>query len=111
MVVRSIFRTFQKFGTTPAPMFTNLTYFSVIAISLLITNQSVILYYYDRNNSKGEYMEKYLTVKEVAIILSVTRICIYNFVKRGLIKSIKFGRTVRISESSVNAFIQSKIVN
>lgn len=51
--------------------------------------------------------ETYLTVKEVAEKLRVTRQAIYNWITEGRLKAVKVGgKSVRIPASSIAALIQ-----
>ena len=50
--------------------------------------------------------DTYLTVREVAERLRVTRQAIYNWITEGRLKAIKVGKSVRVSRSSIEAFIQ-----
>lgn len=51
--------------------------------------------------------ETYLTVREVAERLRVTRQAIYNWIADGRLKAVKLGgKSLRITLSSVNEFIQ-----
>lgn len=52
-------------------------------------------------------MEKqYFTVKEVAERLRVTRQAIYNWIESGRLAAVKVGRSTRIPESALDAFIE-----
>lgn len=50
--------------------------------------------------------EEYLTVDEVAKRLKVTRQAVYNWINEGRLQAVKAGRSTRIPESSVKAFLQ-----
>jgi excisionase family DNA binding protein len=51
--------------------------------------------------------ETYLTVREVADRLRVTRQAIYNWIAEGKLKAVKVGgKSVRITLTSVNTLIQ-----
>jgi len=51
--------------------------------------------------------ETYLTVKEVARRLGVTRQSVYNWIADGRLKAVRVGGTaVRIAESSLSELIQ-----
>ena len=51
--------------------------------------------------------ETYLKVSEVAERLNVTKQSVYNWINDGRLKAVKVaGKTVRITESSVDALIQ-----
>ncbi len=51
--------------------------------------------------------ETYLTVKEVADRLRVTRQSVYNWINDGRLKAVKVGgKALRITERSVNDLIQ-----
>ncbi|MDC7995506.1 helix-turn-helix domain-containing protein [Altibacter sp. HG106] len=43
---------------------------------------------------------EYLTVQQISKILAVTELTVYNYIKRGLIKSLKIGRRHMIERSS-----------
>jgi excisionase family DNA binding protein len=50
--------------------------------------------------------EQYLTVRQVAERLQVTRQAVYNWINEGRIKAVKLGKSVRIPVSSLLAFMQ-----
>lgn len=50
--------------------------------------------------------EEYLTVREVADRLRVTRQAVYNWITEGQLKAVRVGRGVRIPVSSIAAFVQ-----
>ena len=52
---------------------------------------------------------KYLTIEQVAEMLQVTRMTIYNLQRKGL-TSIKLGKSVRFDKDDVIAWINSKKV-
>lgn len=47
------------------------------------------------------------TVKEAAALLSVSRSLVYEWIHAGAIQSIKFGRSRRITEEQILAFLES----
>lgn len=51
-------------------------------------------------------MDKLYTTKELADLLQVNRMSIYNWVRRGKLSYIKLGSLVRFSEESVNKFLK-----
>jgi excisionase family DNA binding protein len=50
--------------------------------------------------------EQYYTVQEIAKRLRVTRQAIYNWIDEGRLQAVKVGRSLRIPESALRAFIQ-----
>jgi excisionase family DNA binding protein len=52
----------------------------------------------------GEVMptEKYLTIPELARLLGVSRVTVYNWVKKGLIPAAKAGRNYIITDKTMN---------
>lgn len=53
-----------------------------------------------------ESTEKLYTLTEVEEKLQVTRQSLYNWIRDGKLKAIKFGGNYRISESAINEFIK-----
>lgn len=50
--------------------------------------------------------DTYLTVREVAERLRVTRQAVYNWITEGRLNAIRVGKSVRVSVKSIEAFIQ-----
>lgn len=50
--------------------------------------------------------DQYYTVQEIAKRLRVTRQAIYNWIDEGRLQAVKVGRSLRIPESAVKAFIK-----
>jgi excisionase family DNA binding protein len=48
--------------------------------------------------------EQYLTVKDVAERLKVSRVTVYSFIKAGKLESVKLGKSRRISLSALQRF-------
>lgn len=48
-----------------------------------------------------------LTKKDIQLMLNVSPATVTRLIKKGLLKSIKIGKLVRISEESFNDFIES----
>jgi len=48
----------------------------------------------------------FLTAKEVANILKLNILTIYEYIRGGKLKAIKFGRTYRIEENDLDVFIR-----
>lgn len=48
----------------------------------------------------------FLTPKQIANLLSVTEFTVYNYIKSGLLKAYKFGKTYRINRSDFEQFIK-----
>ena len=55
-------------------------------------------------NQKEEY--QLLTAREVAALLHVSKAQAYRLIQQGKLKSIRFGRTVRVKPEDLEAFIQ-----
>jgi len=53
--------------------------------------------------------EKYITIPELAKLLGVSRIAIYNRVKRGDIPATKIGRTYVITDRTVADILGKKV--
>lgn len=50
--------------------------------------------------------ETYLTVREVAERLRVTRQAVYNWITEGRLKAVRAGKTLRIPASALAAFLE-----
>ena len=53
--------------------------------------------------------ENYLTIPELAKLLGVSRIAIYNRVKKGQIPATKIGRTYVITDETVASILGKKV--
>lgn len=53
--------------------------------------------------------EKYITIPELAKLLGVSRIAIYNRVKKGQIPAIKIGRTYAIPDQTIADILGKKV--
>jgi excisionase family DNA binding protein len=53
--------------------------------------------------------EKYITIPELAKLLGVSRIAIYNRVKKGQIPATKVGRTYVITDQTVAKILGKKV--
>jgi len=53
--------------------------------------------------------EKYITIPELAKLLGVSRIAIYNRVKKGQIPATKVGRTYVITDQTVADILSRKV--
>lgn len=49
---------------------------------------------------------EFVTVREVAAELRVSRMTIYRFVEDGTLKSVRVGRSIRISRAAVDAYLE-----
>jgi excisionase family DNA binding protein len=49
----------------------------------------------------------FLTVKEVADQLKLNALTIYQYVRKGKLKAVRFGRNYRIEKKELNKFIES----
>ena len=54
-------------------------------------------------------IENYITIPELAKLLRVSRIAIYNRVKKGHIPAIKIGRTYVITDRTVETILGRKV--
>lgn len=54
----------------------------------------------------GVAEEKFLTVKEVATSLRVSRMTVYRLVHSGELAAVQVGRSYRVSERAVNAYLE-----
>lgn len=50
--------------------------------------------------------EKYLTVKEVAERLQVSRQAVYNWISEGKLRAVRVATHVRVTDSALREFIQ-----
>jgi len=57
-------------------------------------------------NSGHNGENKFLTVQEVSSMLRLSILTIYKYIKEGKISVVEFGGHYRISESSLDSFIQ-----
>jgi len=55
-------------------------------------------------------MHVYLTVKEVATILKLNPITVYEYIRDGHLPAFRFGRYYRVSEKEFERFIREKRV-
>ncbi len=55
------------------------------------------------------YQENLLTAKEIAKRLQVSKALIYNLISQGQIRSVRFGKTVRVRAEDLDTFIQSNM--
>ena len=53
--------------------------------------------------------EKYLTIPELAKLLGVSRIAIYNRVKKGQIPATRIGRTYVIKDQTISNILGNKV--
>ena len=52
----------------------------------------------------------FLTAKEIANILKISKALAYRLVSEGQIPSVRFGKTVRVPKLAFDAFVQEKTV-
>jgi len=59
-----------------------------------------------------EYIDdlQLLTPKQVAKLLAVTEVCVYQWAKRGIIPHFKVEKCVRFSKDDLRAFLESRRV-
>lgn len=53
-------------------------------------------------------MNEYLTIKEVTVLMKVSRTTVYNWMNSGKLIFYKVGRLVRIKSEDLKKFIESK---
>lgn len=53
----------------------------------------------------------FLTVKEVARLLQLNKLTIYDYIRAGKLKAVRLGRTYRIQEKEFNKFINRNEVS
>ena len=53
-------------------------------------------------------VKELLTVKEVAEVLKIRPLTVYQYVCRGIIPSVKIGNCLRFDEEAINELIKSK---
>jgi len=53
--------------------------------------------------------KKYITIPELAKLLGVSRIAIYNRVKKGQIPAVKIGRTYAITDKTIASILGKKV--
>lgn len=49
---------------------------------------------------------KFLTVAEVAAIMRVSKMSVYRLIHSGELEAVRFGRSFRVPESAVDAFLR-----
>lgn len=54
--------------------------------------------------------KRYLKPKDIAMLLMLNVLTIYEYIKKGKLKAIKFGRNYRVEEEDLNKFINEHIV-
>jgi excisionase family DNA binding protein len=55
---------------------------------------------------KKSLAEDMLTVDEAAAVIGVSRVTVYHYIKKGLIKSRKIGGRRRLTWSDIEAFLR-----
>lgn len=67
----------------------------------------VCIMMYNKNIAKEGKQMNYITIKELASMLGVTRATIYSYMKQGL-PSYKLGRSRKFDESEVREWVQER---
>lgn len=49
----------------------------------------------------------FLTVAEIALSMRVSKMTVYRLIQSGALESIRFGRSYRVSEASVQQYLES----
>lgn len=50
---------------------------------------------------------KFLTVAEVAALMRVSKMSVYRLIHSGQLESVRFGRSLRVTEDAVHAYFKS----
>ena len=50
---------------------------------------------------------KFLTVAEVASIVRLSKMSVYRLIHSGQLEAVQFGRSFRVSEKSLNAYLEA----
>lgn len=50
---------------------------------------------------------KFLTVAEVAALLRVSKMSVYRLIHGGTLEAVRFGRSFRVPEKAVNAYLNN----
>jgi excisionase family DNA binding protein len=53
---------------------------------------------------------KFLTVKEIAGVLRCSKMTVYRLVQSGEMESVRVGRSFRVPEQAVNAYLKGAVV-
>jgi len=60
------------------------------------------------SNLNGDISEvKFLTVAEVAAVMRVSKMTVYRLVHSGELPAVRVGRSFRVSEQDVNAYLKN----
>lgn len=60
------------------------------------------------SNLSGDISEvKFLTVAEVASVMRVSKMTVYRLVHSGELPAVRVGRSFRVSEDAVNAYLKN----
>ena len=50
---------------------------------------------------------KFLTVAEVAAIVRLSKMSVYRLIHSGQLEAVQFGRSFRVTEKALNAYLES----
>ena len=64
----------------------------------------------NENTYNGNGAAILLTAQDVASEMQISEAMAYHLMKRGEIRTIRFGRTVRVRRTDLEAFIQNSLV-
>lgn len=56
-------------------------------------------------------IKEFLTVKEVAKLLKLNTLTVYDYIRAGKLKAVRFGRTYRIQENDFSQFVNAHQVH
>jgi len=54
---------------------------------------------------------KFLTVAEVAAIVRLSKMSVYRLIHSGQLEAVQFGRSFRVTEKALNAYLESAFFN
>ncbi len=58
--------------------------------------------------AQGLSKSRFLTVQEVATVMRVSSMTVYRLIKSGELSAVRVGRSFRVSELDVDAYLQSR---
>ena len=67
----------------------------------------ILLWYTSIEGGDNVLDKKFYTAKELAAILSVTPMTIYRLAKRGELRAVRIGRSIRFSSEDVEEFMKN----
>ena len=55
---------------------------------------------------RGDFEVRFLTVAEVAALMRVSKMSVYRLIHSGELEAVRFGRSFRVMESAVDAYLR-----